>query len=144
MGRRTFRVEIPAEPHYLKSVRAFVSSILQQHCPEQCDAVVLALDECGANVIRHRCPSLASGSIHIVLQLSEDRVRLEIPCFCKPEDVPTIQPRELGEVRPGGLGTHFVDELMDRVAFEPDPENPGRVNLVLEKRVSCRDGGGAP
>ncbi len=67
-------------------------------------------------------------------------VRFRVRNFCCKEDVPNIQPRDLKCVRPGGLGTHFIHEIMDRVEFEPDPESPGRLSLVLEK--SLPGGGG--
>jgi anti-sigma regulatory factor (Ser/Thr protein kinase) len=60
-------------------------------------------------------------------------VRLRIGSFCRARDCAAIKPRELQDVRPGGLGTSFIERLMDRVAFEPEPDRPDCVALVLEK-----------
>ena len=45
-----------------------------------------------------------------------------------------LRPRELHELRPGGLGVRFMRELMDGVAYQPPPE--GYANcLQLSKRI---------
>ena len=39
-----------------------------------------------------------------------------------------MRPRDLDDIRPGGLGTHFIREVMDRVAFLTPAD--GRGNLL--------------
>ena len=74
--------------------------------------------------------------LRVQAEMLPGRLRISIMDFCCPEDVPRIKPRNLKAVRPGGLGTHFVDEIMDSVAYEPDPKNPDRMVLVLEKSLT--------
>ena len=34
----------------------------------------------------------------------------------------SIKPRDLSDVRPGGLGVHFIREIMDQVVYDPGGE----------------------
>ena len=71
----------------------------------------------------------------LTIEIRSPRARFRIGDFCTPEDLPNIKPRDLSDVRPGGLGTHFIGEIMDRVGYEPEPGRPGRLALVLEKAI---------
>jgi len=55
--------------------------------------------------------------------------------FADTIDVTKIKPRDLNDVRPGGLGTHFISEVMDEVAFLTPPEGVGNL-LKLVKRIA--------
>jgi sigma-B regulation protein RsbU (phosphoserine phosphatase) len=45
-----------------------------------------------------------------------------------------VQPRSLEDVRPGGLGTHLIQEVMDSAEFVEPP--PGCGNLLrMVKRI---------
>ena len=46
-----------------------------------------------------------------------------------------MKPRDLDDVRPGGLGTHFMAEVMDRVEFLTPPEGGGNL-LRMVKRIA--------
>ena len=45
------------------------------------------------------------------------------------------QPRERDDLRPGGLGTHFIGEVMDEVEFMPPPADGGNL-LRMVKRIA--------
>ena len=128
-----FKVTVPPDPRYLKGLRAFFGEILGATYGDGVEMLILALDESCSNLLKHR---FEEHPVHIRATLQPTLARFEIDDFCCPEDVPQIKPRALEEVRPGGLGTHFVGEIMDRVDFEPDPQNRGRLMLVLEKAFS--------
>jgi sigma-B regulation protein RsbU (phosphoserine phosphatase) len=139
MSNRVFHLRVPAEASCLHAVRAFVASALAATFGEQTVNVVLALDEACANVIKHRAPLPGRDDIELRIELDEAAVRFRIGCFCAERDVPRIKPRDLADLRPGGLGTHLIGQIMDRIDYEPDPTAPGRMVLVLEKR--CQAGG---
>ena len=50
-------------------------------------------------------------------------------------DIEKVKPRDLSDVRPGGLGTHFIREVMDEVVFLVSPEGCGNL-LKLVKRIA--------
>ncbi len=130
---RQFSVSIPADAGFLKAVRAFFKASLGEFLGDETDMVVLALDESLSNVLKHHPAGGRGGVLCVKAELLDDRIRFRLDDYCRSEDVPRIRPRDLEEVRPGGLGTHFVRRIMDRMEFEADPECPGRMSLVLEK-----------
>ena len=130
-----FAVTVPAESGYLRLIRGFFQSVLEDRFGEQSGLIVLALDESCSNIVKYRGATLVRQLIHVRAEIAVDSVRFRIGDFCATEDVPKIKPRELDDVRPGGLGTHFITQIMDRVLFVPDPSAPGRMALLLEKSM---------
>ncbi len=139
MRDKAFGVTVPADARYLKVVRAFFKPVMDEHFGDDAGRLILALDESCANVVKHRSGALEDGMFHVRLELSAEMVRFIIGDFCAEGDVHRIKPRDLDDIRPGGLGTHFVGEIMDRVAYEPEPGKPGRVALVMEKNLPGKE-----
>lgn len=54
--------------------------------------------------------------------------------FAAPVDVDRIKSRELDDVRPGGLGVHFIREVMDEMEYLPPPDGQGNL-LRLRKAI---------
>ena len=139
MPDRSFGVTVPADARYLKVVRAFFKPVVDEQFGADAGKLILVLDECCANVVKHRSGALDGGLVHVRLEVLPGRVRIRVGDFCGEGDVDRIKPRDLADIRPGGLGTHFVSEIMDRVEFEPEPNSPGRLALVMEKTVPVRE-----
>ncbi len=86
--------------------------------------VVLAVDEACQNVIRHGY----RGKGEVILEMRRDQAgRLEIQLidFAPPVDPARVKSRPLDQLRPGGLGSHFIRSVMDEVLFLPPPEGAG-------------------
>ena len=144
MKERSFQVRVPVDPRFLKAVRAFFQPLLEEEVgAEEAARLILALDEACSNVVRHCCAERAKGDVAVQAVFGRNGLQFRVRDFCPASEVPRIRPRALDDVRPGGLGTHFINEIMDRVAFEPEPERPDRVMLVLEKARAGRQGAGA-
>ena len=138
MSGAEFSIRVPADPSHLKAIRAFFHEVLLADFGDDAEMLVLALDESCSNVLKHQRDRHESNALTVRATCGPDGARFEVCDFCCEGDVERIRPRDLGEVRPGGLGTHFVDRIMDRVSFEPDPARPGRLLLVLEKKLPPR------
>ncbi|HIJ64040.1 MAG TPA: ATP-binding protein [Rhodospirillaceae bacterium] len=100
--------------------------------PEMAEEVVLAVDEACQNIIRHAYRG--DGEIVLEIRLAAER-RLEILLidFAAPVDPGRIVPRPLDELRPGGLGTHFIRSVMEEVSYLPPP--PGAGNFLRMTRT---------
>ena len=134
MKDRTFFVSVPADARFLRAIRAFFQPLLTEVFGEATgQMLILALDEACSNMIKHAGDEPSEKRIDVHGTLGDRGVSFRLPDFCCPADVPNIRPRDLGTPAPGGLGTHFISRIMDRVQFERDPEAGDKVSLVMEK-----------
>lgn len=130
------RLEILSRPELLAPVRSMVISMAERFGFDEveCGHLALAVDEALANVIRHAYMGDDAGRIWITIlpiETSTPIFRIEIEDEGKPFDIESIVPRDLDEVRPGGLGVHLIREVTDRCTFER--RSPRGMKLVLEK-----------
>lgn len=122
------RLEMTSNPEALSLVRAALerATELLHFQGAQSRAIVRSVDEALANVIRHAYAGKSGLPIEITcnrLQVEGDgppRTGLEIVVEDSGValDPAKLKGRSLEEVRPGGLGLHFIRESMDLVEFQ--------------------------
>ena len=132
---RILERRFPADPRELRSVRDAVRASLLacgtgSACAEDC---VMAVDEACQNIIRHGYCG-AAGDILLEIERIGDELVVSLTDFAPRVDPERVKPRALDDLRPGGLGTHLMRQVMDRVEFEEPP--PGCGNLLrMVKRI---------
>lgn len=115
-GRRLLeRMVFRAEPARLKTVRERVrAAATRAGCGEtSAGELVLAVNEACMNIIQHAYKGDASGEIVLEIHNNGDEIEFCLQDFAAPVDCDAIRPRDLDELRPGGLGTHLIREIMD-------------------------------
>ncbi len=129
-------VRVPSSPDRLKLVRSVVenASRLAGFSDEAVRDIVLAVDESLQNVIRHAYKGRPDGVMDITLTSADGVLVVEIEDEAERIDPDKIKPRDLDDVRPGGLGTHFINEIMDSVDFLPTKGEAGNI-LRLTKKI---------
>jgi len=95
--------------------------------------IVLAVGEACHNVILHAYADREGGSIVLSILRGADGLILRVTDFGVAIDPARTKPRNLNDVRPGGLGIHFIHELMDTAEFSSAPGGLGNV-LQMTKR----------
>ena len=102
--------------------------------------IVLAVAEAGQNVILHAYGGREGEGEAIELEILRraDALIIRLRDFASPSDPDSMQPRDLDTIEPGGLGTHFIREIMDRAEFLPPPGGNGNL-LQLTKRIGPSD-----
>lgn len=125
----------PARPERLCDIRHAVAATMGDFgCPPAVvHDVVLAVDEACQNIIRHAYGG-SDGDIVVQIQRDGHKLVVRLIDFAPPVDVTKICPRALDDLRPGGLGTHFMRAVMDEVAFLPPPQGAGNL-LQMVKRI---------
>jgi anti-sigma regulatory factor (Ser/Thr protein kinase) len=100
-----------------------------------CGHISLAMDEALANVMRHGYKGQRDGRIWISVWTHENPEALEIVIedLGASVDPAKIRGRDLDDVRPGGLGVHFIRHTMDECMWEQRPG--GGMRLRMLKRV---------
>ncbi len=99
---------------------------------EQADEVVLAVNEACMNVIQHSYLMNPDGQIEVEIAADKQALLFRIRDYAPAVDSASCCSRDLDEVRPGGLGVHFIQTLMDECGFLAQPEGGG--NLFQMKK----------
>ena len=98
------------------------------------DAVVLAVNEACTNIIQHAYNMDPNGRIDVILIREQGALVIQLRDYAHKVDVETVCSRDLDDVRPGGLGVHLIDCLMDECSFIDPPEGVG--NLLQMKKYT--------
>ena len=122
----------------LKEVRMFSRNVFEKiNLPqEQKDELVLAIAEAAQNIVKHAYKDMEETTDKMQIKISLKNGELEIGFFDKGKPVvpENIQHRKLDDIKPGGLGTFFIKQIMDGAVFKKDQK--GWVNhLILTKRI---------
>ena len=122
----------------LKEVRIFSREVFEKiNLPqEQKDELVLAIAEAAQNIVKHAYKDVEETNDKMQIKISFKDNQLEIGFFEKGKPVipENIQHRKLDDIKPGGLGTFFIKQIMDEAIFKKDQK--GWVNhLVLTKTI---------
>lgn len=134
------RMELRSDPEMLCAVRGALTQLTEKlGFPEaECRAVVLAVDEALTNIIRHSYKGHTGKPILALLQSisvnhngsPQEALEIVLEDRGPAVDREKLCGRPLEEVRPGGLGLHFIRQSMDRVEFR---RRNGRNQLRLVK-----------
>ena len=129
-------LRVPSRAARLKLLRALVAEVATTcGCGEECvQDIRLAVDEACQNVIRHAYEGREDGEIVLDVYRAGELLVFELVDFAGPVDTSRVRPRPLDELRPGGLGTHFIRECMDEAGFRTPPEGAGN-RLRMVKRI---------
>ena len=122
----------------LKEVRTFSRNVFEKiNLPqEQKDELVLAIAEAAQNIVKHAYKGVEETTDTMQIKISLKDGDLEIGFFDKGKPVVpgNIQHRKLDDIKPGGLGTFFIKQIMDGAVFKKDQK--GWVNhLILTKKI---------
>ena len=122
----------------LKDVRTFSRNVFDKiNLPQaQKDELVLAIAEAAQNIVKHGYKGIEETSDRMEIKISLNDDQLEIGFYDKGKPVvpENIQHRKLDDIKPGGLGTFFIKQIMDGAVFKKDQKD--WVNhLVLTKKI---------
>jgi sigma-B regulation protein RsbU (phosphoserine phosphatase) len=128
---------LPARAKNLKTIRTVVGEALSEEKIDEKIAaeVVLAIDEACQNIIRHAYGKECDKDISLEVHLRDDRLEVNLTDEAPPIDLEAVKPRNLDEIRPGGLGTHFISEIMDEVTYSHLESGTGN-RLHMVKTIS--------
>ena len=105
----------------LKEIRNFARELLAKHdiFKSTSDDVVLALAEAAQNIVKHAYSGQET-SDNLKVEISFENNQLKIDLYDKgvPAIPTNIKPRDVDDIKPGGLGTFFIGQIMDEVIFK--------------------------
>lgn len=128
---------IPSSPKSLVVVRGAVERMakLEGFDEDRAGRIVLAIDEALANVIKHGYGGASDETIHVRLEPvtgADGRRGLAVIVrdYGKAVDPASIRPRELDEIRPGGLGVHIIRSVMDEAEYSCPADGGMQLRMV--------------
>ncbi len=112
---KLFELHFPSRAERLCLVRALVkrSAEVVGCCDELTDKLVIALNEACMNVIQHAYKFNDSGEIVLEIFNNDSEIMFRLTDSAELADLGKVEPRDLDDIRPGGLGVHFIREIMD-------------------------------
>ena len=131
-----FGLTIPAEADRIKLMRPVLAAAGKAAGFSDVEVadLELAASEAAENIILHAYREGQRGDITLAVHRLEDGLMLRIRDFAPKVDQAKIHPRPLDEVRPGGLGTHFIRAVMDDANFIPLPDGEGNLLELVKRR----------
>ena len=128
-------LNVPANAENLKKIRDFVRGYIDKckGLESYKDEIVLAIDEACQNVVRHAYRD-KNGNVAIKLSFQNKEFIVSLEDDGTPAIPEKIKPRNIEDIKPGGLGTFFINQIMDSVSFQST--SPYWVNcLTMKKKI---------
>jgi len=129
------RFDVPAVAENLIKIRDFVRGYIDkcEGLESYKDEIVLAIDEACQNVVRHAYRD-KDGNVAVKLSFQDKEFIVSIEDDGTPVIPEKIKPRNIEDIKPGGLGTFFINQIMDSVSFQST--SPHWVNcLIMKKKI---------
>ena len=122
----------------LKEVRTFCRDVFEKlHIQQDLkDELVLAIAEAAQNIVKHAYKDNPDTKDIMVVKISCEDNKLQIAFYDMgtPVDPKKIKHREIDNIKPGGLGTFFIKQIMDDAVFKKD-EQQWVNHLILTKKI---------
>jgi anti-sigma regulatory factor (Ser/Thr protein kinase) len=125
---------VPSHPRYLYVIRSALYPLVIDagFSKRETRKIVLAVDEACSNIIKYAYEGDHTKAIMMTVADAGDSFTITLRDYGRKADAAAIAPRDLTEIRPGGLGTRFMAMAFDTVRYE-GAAGPGTL-LTLEKK----------
>ena len=114
---RDFKVESSS----LKEIRSFAREVILKSTvlTKFSDDLVLALAEAAQNIVKHAYDGQPTDDVlKVKISFKDNDLSMELFDKGKPVVPANIKPRDLDDIKAGGLGTFFIGQIMDEVVFK--------------------------
>ena len=137
---KVIELRIPSEFGYEKMAMKLAGAVAQQmgFAPDRVQDLKTAVSEACLNAIEHGNRLDSSARVHLLLNVSPDRLRIDVidegrgglPPKEFPE--PDIERKMAGQEEPRRMGIHVIQQLVDEAGFAEATSGGGnRYRLVL-------------
>ncbi len=137
----TVTLTVPSHPKFLYVIRSAVYPlVLEAGFPKQeSRKIVLAVDEACSNIIKYAYEGDPTKFIQMRVAIDQQSLLIELTDTGKKTDVSKITPRKLDDVRPGGLGAHFIGTVFDSVVYDTHKQAGTVLTLIKKKAASSNE-----
>jgi len=137
---RDLHLTVRSDPKLLGSIRSLVRSWVDSWDVDvkTADEVVLAIDEACTNAIRHAYEGRCDGSLELTLHAAEEHLEFQVSdagvsCPSECTERRPLQPPEVDDLEPGGLGIQLIYKVFDEVDFCRGESGGNCVTMKLKR-----------
>jgi anti-sigma regulatory factor (Ser/Thr protein kinase) len=132
-------ITIPSHPMYLSVVRKTTSAVGELYGIKdtELEDIKLAVDEACSNVIKHAYGGDATKKIVVKYIVTKKLFKVIIEDSGMKAQIEFMQGRSLNDVRPGGLGIHFIRRVFDGFRFDEHKKKGNR--LILSRTLHVKE-----
>ena len=129
-------ISIPSHPKYLSLIRSTTINFGKLYeIPEaEIENIKLAIDEACSNIIKHAYRGDATKKIVVKYTITKRLFKVVIEDSGIKAHIESMQGRSLDDIRPGGLGIHFIKRVFN--GFRLDEHKKRGNRLILTKNLS--------
>ncbi len=133
--RESVVITIPSHPKYLSVIRETTITVGKLYGIPEADVedIKLAVDEACSNVIKHAYRGDTTKKISVKYTIAKNLFTVMIEDNGIKTQIESMQGRSLNDIRPGGLGIHFIKRVFDGFRFDEHKKKGNR--LILTKYV---------
>ena len=126
-------LEIKSDPAELKEVRKQLDEFCAKNLKDiDIFKIKLSVDEALQNIIRHAYKMDKDKKIKIEFDKdSKDNLRIRLRDYGIQTPIDKIKSRELDDIRPGGLGVHFIKSSTKEMNYEHQEDGGTLLTLVF-------------
>ncbi len=131
----TVSLTVPSHPRFLYVVRSALYPLVIDagYSRKEARKIILAVDEACSNIIKYAYEGDHTKQVSVTVTSAADGLSIVLKDWGKRVDRSAIAPRKLSDVRPGGLGTHFMQTVFDSVNYDTSGEQGTVLTLVKKK-----------
>jgi anti-sigma regulatory factor (Ser/Thr protein kinase) len=133
--KKLLALQFPARSENMCNVRQKLREVLASCSKSESvtNCIVLAVGEACMNIIQHAYGKEEQGDIILEVEKQGDNMTFRLTDFAHNKTrAEQLQSRPLDEIRPGGLGCHIINEIMDDVQLVECKNGCGNV-LQMKK-----------
>ncbi len=132
MENQTIEFSIPSHPQFLQLVRGMVTKVsaMMELAPDLTGNLTLAVDEACSNIIKHSYLNDPKGKIDLCIRFGDKQFEIIITDYGKQCDISQLKPRDLKDIRPGGLGLYIMNKVMDSVTYSCGIDGKNKVIMI--------------
>ena len=126
-------IEILSNPSELKKVRSIIRDFCKDNCKNiEIFKVKLSVDEALQNIIRYAYNMDKTKKIILTLEkISDKNLKIMIRDYGIQAPIESIKSRNLEDVKPGGLGVHFIKNSTKKMDYEHQTDGGTLLTLVF-------------
>ena len=126
-------IKIPSNPAELKIVRSKIEIYCKDNFKKiEIFKIKLSVDEALQNVIKYAYKMDKTKKIVVTLEkISDESLKIKIRDYGLQAPIENIKSRSLKDVKPGGLGVHFMKSSTKKMSYEHQKDGGTILTLVF-------------